>query len=286
MPGIFGNSDSLSANDSIYKPFDAGLYDFDASFSAGNKPQQAIDSTQNYFISDGSPVIFETKIRNTDKNVDYGSLIILILVLFLIVLSKHLFTRRFQQLSQAMGGETSMNLMLREWNPSQSMPGIVFFFTYILLFSKFLQLVASHFSPNSLLLNKPEYYVQILVLTGSIIVLRLLLKKFVASLFRAKELNLRYSANEFSYYLIATLVLFAVLLVILFQPTQTTFYISLVAFLILLIYNLIRSLSIGASMAKFSVLYLFLYLCALEIVPFLLLIKSVAMVISGQLKLF
>jgi hypothetical protein len=285
MPGIFGNSDSLSANDSIYRPFDAGLYDFDASFSAGNTPQKAIDSTQNYFISDGSPVIFETKIRNTDKNVDYGSLIILILVLFLIVLSKHLFTRRFQQLSQAMGGETSMNLMLREWNPSQSMPGIVFF-TYILLFSKFIQLAASHFSPNNLLLNKPEYYVQVLLLTASIIVLRLLLKKIVASLFRAKELNLRYSANEFSYYLIATLVLFAVLLVILFQPTQTTFYISLVAFLILLIYNLIRSFSIGASMAKFSVLYLFLYLCALEIVPFLLLIKSVAMVISGQLKLF
>jgi len=286
MPQFTVISDSVSAHDSIYKMPDSPLFRFEAFFSKKTDSTAAADTINRTFLTESSSVKIIPKIRNTSSNVDNSSLIILSLVLILIVLSKHIFPRRFHQLWQAMAGETKLNLMLREWNPATSMPGAVFFFTYALLLSKFLQLLTHYFLAPEKAFFKLQFYFQILALTFAIILLRLVIKKFVAQLFKMNEINHRYNANEFSFYLIATIVLFVAVLAMLFQQTSTTFYLSIAAFITLLIYNLLRSFFIGLAHARFSVLYLFLYLCTLEIVPFLLLLKTVSILVSGQFSLF
>jgi hypothetical protein len=57
---------------------------------------------------------------------------------------------------------------------------------------------------------------------------------------------------------------------------------SIILVLVLLLFRFYRSFIVGLSNRRFSILYLFLYLCALEIVPFLLLIKLVLLFVSGE----
>lgn len=286
MPQFTVISDSVSANDSIYKMSDSPLIHFEAFFSIKTDSIAVADTINRTFLTESSSVQITPKIRNTSGSVDNSSLMILSVVLILIVLSKHIFPRRFHQLGQAMGGETKLNLMLREWDPATSMPGTVFFFTYVLLLSKFLELLAQYFLAPEAEFFRLQFYFQVLALAVAIILLRLVIKKIIAQLFKANEINRRNNANEFSFYLIATIVLFVALLAMLFQQGSTTFYLSIAVFIILLIYNLLRSFFIGLAYARFSVLYLFLYLCTLEIVPFLLLLKTVSMLVSGQFSLF
>ena len=285
MPQFTGIIDTTTASGSSATS-DSTLFRFEAFFVHATDSLAETDVVARTFVTEKSSVKIVPKIRKDTSKVDNSSLLILSLVLILFVLSKQLFPRRFQQLWQAMGGETKLNLMLREWNPSLSMPGIVFFFTYTLLFAKFLQLLASQFLAVASRAIPAHFYWQILSITSIVILLRLGLKKFVAQLFKAHEINTRYNANEFSYYLIASLILFLGLLAMIFQQGTISFYIASIALFIILTYNLLRSLFIGLSTGRFSILYLFLYLCALEIVPFLLLIKTVSLLASGQFSLF
>lgn len=285
MPQFTGIIDSTTASASSAIS-DSTLFRFEAFFAHASDSLAETGVVARTFVTEKSSVKIVPKIRKDTTKVDNSSLLILSLVLILFVLSKQLFPRRFQQLWQAMGGETKLNLMLREWNPSLSMPGIVFFFTYTLLFAKFLQLLASQFLAVESWAIPTHFYWQILTITSIVILLRLGLKKFVAQLFKAHEINTRYNANEFSYYLIASLILFLGLLAMIFQQGTISFYITSITFIIILTYNLLRSLFIGLSTGRFSILYLFLYLCALEIVPFLLLLKTVSLLASGQFSLF
>jgi len=286
MPQFTGIIDSTTASYRSNIISDSTLFRFEVYFAHATDSLAETDVVARTFVTEKSSVKIVPKIRKDINKVDNSSLFILSLVLILFVLSKQLFPRRFQQLWQAMGGETKLNLMLREWNPSLSMPGIVFFFTYTLLLAKFLQLLASEFSVLESRAIPAHFYWQILSITGIVILLRLGLKKFISKLFKAHEINTRYNANEFSYYLIASLILFLGLLAMIFQQGTISFYIASITFIIILTYNLLRSLFIGLSTGRFSILYLFLYLCALEIVPFLLLIKTVSLLASGQFSLF
>ncbi|MBZ0241592.1 MAG: DUF4271 domain-containing protein [Bacteroidales bacterium] len=286
MPQFTGNIDSANTSSNIYVMPDSSLFRFEAFFAQSADSLVKTDTVARTFVTDKSSVKIIPKIRIDTRKHDNSSLLILSLVLILIVLSKHLFPRRFQQLCQAMGGETKLNLMLREWNPSLSMPGIVYFFTYTILLAKFLQLIAAHFMAAEDMAIPTHFYWQILAITAIIIFLRLGLKKFVAQLFKTHEVNTRYNANEFSYYLIASIILFLGLLAMIFQQGTISLYIGSATFIIILAYNLLRSLLIGLSTGRFSISYLFLYLCALEIVPFLLLLKTVSLLASGQFSLF
>lgn len=286
MPQFTGIIDSTNAYDSNAVMPDSTLFRFDNFLMTTTDSVAASETVVGTFVTKHSNISIQPKIRNEHNKIESSSLLILSLVLVLIVLSKQLFPRRFNQLWQAMAGETKLNLMLREWNPSVSMPGIVFFFTYILLLSMILQIAVQKYLITNPL-NLPTYfYWQILAITSAVILFRLGIKKFVAQLFKAHEINTRYNANEFSFYLIASLILFVSLLIIIFQQGRMSFYIGVAAFTIVLTYNLLRNLFIGLSTGRFSVLYLFLYLCALEIVPFLLLLKTISLLASGQFSLY
>ncbi|MCK9452495.1 MAG: DUF4271 domain-containing protein [Bacteroidales bacterium] len=286
MPQFTGIIDSTTASGISNTISDSTLFRFEVYFVQSKDSLAETDVLARTFVTEKSSVKIVPKIRKDTNKADNSSLLILSLVLILFVLSKQLFPRRFQQLWQAIGGETKLNLMLREWNPSFSMPGIVFFFTYTLLLAKFLQLLATQFLAVESRAIPAHFYWQILSITGIVVILRLGLKKFIAQLFKAHEINTRYNANEFSYNLIASLILFLGLLTMIFQQGTISFYIASITFIIILTYNLLRSLFIGLSTGRFSILYLFLYLCALEIVPFLLLIKTVSLLASGQFSLF
>ena len=107
----------------------------------------------------------------------------------------------------------------------------------------------------------------------------MLLKAFLTSLigiiFKTAEVSRAYRLNALIFNHTTGLFLFPVMLLMLYWQPLPFNWIAIGIISILLIYRFIRSISIGLSNTKFSVFYLILYLCTLEILPLLLLIKVI-----------
>lgn len=204
------------------------------------------------------------------------------LVLLLIVMTKTLFPRRFRQLSGALVGSNYLNQLLREWNPLRSLMGVFFILAYIVVFGLFLQRLLIYFAGADQTLASPLTYLAMAAGVGAFLLLRMLLVSFFSFLFRTQEVSMRYLTNQVSYFMITTLLLLPILFVLIYNPFKSVFYMSIILVLVLLLFRFYRSFIVGLSNRRFSILYLFLYLCALEIVPFLLLIKLVLLFVSGE----
>jgi hypothetical protein len=68
-------------------------------------------------------------------------------------------------------------------------------------------------------------------------------------------------------------VLLVAMVFVVYLNSITLIQISLVVFLAILLFRFIRGFFIGMALRKFSYLFLFVYLCSLEILPLLVLIK-------------
>lgn len=204
------------------------------------------------------------------------------LVLLLIVMSKTLFPRRFRQLSGAIFGSNYLNQLLREWNPFQSLMGIFFILAYVVVFGLYLQRLLIYFAGGDQTLASPFAFFALAAGVGAFLLLRMLFVNFFAFLFRTKEVSMRYLTNQVSYFMITALLLLPILFVLIYNPFKSVFYMSILLVMALLVFRFYRSFIVGLSNRRFSILYLFLYLCALEIVPFLLLIKLVLLFVSGE----
>ncbi len=204
------------------------------------------------------------------------------MVLLLIVMTKTLFPRRFRQLSGAIFGSNYLNQLLREWHPFQSLMGVFFILAYIVVFGLYLQRLLIYFAGSDQTLTSPFTFFALAAGVGAFLLLRILLVNFFAFLFRTQEVSIRYLTNQVSYFMITALLLLPILFVLIYNPFKSVFYASILLVLALLVFRFYRSFIVGLSNRRFSVLYLFLYLCALEIVPFLLLIKLVLLFVSGE----
>ena len=269
-------------------------------------PVHAIDSSAQYFISGypdttgknislnppylSNPGTFITQthgkkpeftLRNQEQRLDAFVLIVLGFSLFSLVISKYLLPRRFFQLLSCYTADRWTNQLLREWNPSKSMPGPLLLIVYIFLFSLVLYII----QPNAA--NQFDSTSEIALNIALIMLLytfgRLGLSKIIALIFKAKELNLHLRTIEFSHYLVSSFAMLPAIVAMVFYPGETTVKISLAFISIVFIFSFLRTLFFSVKAVHFSVFYLFLYLCALEIVPFLLLLKTVNLYLTGEL---
>ncbi|HEY9114178.1 MAG TPA: DUF4271 domain-containing protein [Bacteroidales bacterium] len=159
-------------------------------------------------------------------------------------------------------------------------PGLLislfFFFNFIFSFSIFLFLSIKNFSP-SLTSGISEFMLlfYILAILLAFYLFRFFYIKLSGFIFRTSEK----SSQQLNIYINTEnafgVLLIPVLLLSLFANFQFALYAGPIMFLIFLIIRWVRTFFIGISIAGFSVLHLILYLCTLEILPVLIVIKLV-----------
>ncbi|HOI32531.1 MAG: DUF4271 domain-containing protein [Bacteroidales bacterium] len=269
----------------------AELYNF--LIGKNDSTLSTLDSTNVDTIGLAAGQTFITKPHGTDpvlthrshyKSIDPYLLLLIGLSAVSLVLVKHFMPRRFFQLLGTYTANRWLNQLLREWNPSKSMPGPAVVLSYIFLLALMLGLVLSK---NHQLAN-PQ--IGIILNIASVVFLFTLVRqsvsKFISLIFRNHVLNIQLRTIEFSHYLIASLTMIPSIIGLLLYPNETGFYISLILVSIVFIFSFIRTFFYSLGAAPFSVFYLFLYLCALEIVPFLLLLKTISLVLTGEILIF
>ena len=110
---------------------------------------------------------------------------------------------------------------------------------------------------------------------GVFILIKVLIERLIGSLFEIDKLIDQYIFQKISFknYLGIVLLPINALLLFTFQPTSQIIYGIIVILLIVNIIGLISSFKTHQNLIKNNLLYFILYLCALEIAPYIILYK-------------
>jgi hypothetical protein len=150
------------------------------------------------------------------------------------------------------------------------------FIIYILSFS----LILNHFFEFNQIFNEFEYYQLVWFIAGSIILVYLI--KFLVYFLVGFLLNDMISSTkmiintiQIANFLSFVLMLFSVFYIYLsgLQLTQTIFFAMVAIFFTAIVYRIVRYLLNQISNSTLPFFYIFIYLCALEISPWLIFIK-------------
>jgi hypothetical protein len=185
---------------------------------------------------------------------------------------------RLVQVFRASFSYRFVNQLLREGDLSRELINFILYFCFIVLTSMIIFLSAVNWfdiSPGGL--QGALMFLKIFAGTAIYLVLRILFHRIVGVIFKTRHQALEYNTNTFLISHVLTLILLPLLIASVFASNINFLYISIAIYLLLMLYSTVRGGLIGSTITKFSIMYMFLYLCTLEILPLLILVKVVQM---------
>lgn len=234
-------------------------------------PIKVINSLQE---SNGEEQLFQGKLKHARPAW------VLVFVFFLFVaigIVRLLFPADFAMIVMAFYNERTLQQVSKEDNMLTSWPYIFLYLIFSLALGLFILLIESSFSHLEVL--NGENYLRTTLLVAVLFVVKILLIRFISLVFQLERLVREYVAVLYLVYFNSMLVLMPLLLVVTFAPAS---YFKFVLILfsviasILFIYRFLRTAFRLFGNLRFSVFYLILYLCALEVAPILILVKTLS----------
>lgn len=233
-------------------------------------------------LTEYSPTLFSSQqlrpesIKNVTftKNPPDWILIVILICLALIAWTHVFYSKRIRLMYRAPFSQRNMNQLLREGDIMTERFTLTYCIVYILTFSLLIYeinrvLVGFRFSN----LNDLTIFGVLNLLVIGYYALKICLILFLGSVFKTRETTLNYLLNLLIFSMIAGPLLLVFLIPFLFMPDNIFLYMSILAAGLLLLFRFVRGFFIGMTLTKFSYLFLFVYLCSLEILPVLVLVK-------------
>jgi hypothetical protein len=198
---------------------------------------------------------------------------ILLLCFAMVAWSQYFYRNRLKQILTAPFLKRYMSILLREGNLFSdriSVPlGLIYFLTVPLL----------AYETHSLLnivpvrLNSFLLFLILCIALGIYWIAKYILMKLLGRIFRTYQTTREYLLNILVINFITGIALLPFLTLIVYLKSPFLLYISLAIFGISFLFRFVRGFLIGISLKKFSYLFLFVYLCSLEILPLIILSK-------------
>ncbi|MCX6306153.1 MAG: DUF4271 domain-containing protein [Bacteroidetes bacterium] len=211
------------------------------------------------------------QVRNNQPDWVLAILVVCVILLAWVQVFYH---KRLQQIFRAPFSRRFINQLTRDGNLFMERIAVALGIVYILAFSLFLY----EFNEQVLKLSFhgitgiPLYWL-ITLLNIGVLAAKLALVQFLGIIFKTKETTHNYLLNLLIFALLSGPLLLATLIFIVYLKSVLLLYICLAVFSLMLVLRFIRGFFIGMALTKFSYLFLFVYLCSLEILPLLVLIK-------------
>ncbi len=238
-------------------------------------------SQQSLFTSQELPVKHHGTLLVKPRGYDGLLTLILFLAFTLFVIVKVYSPRKLNQMFLAFIKPVAMNQLMREEYTFSNRSSILLLLLATLILPLFAFQVIGFSGSVSFLhqyvLEKglKAYVIFTLFALGAYLV-KILTIKFLALTFSVKGAGAEYVYTILLFNKVAGIVMFPLVLLIAFAHQLSTglpLYTGITILAILLVYRMLRLVQIGISTSGVSPLYLFLYLCTLEILPFVVLIK-------------
>lgn len=217
-------------------------------------------------------------IQGEKKNQRPEWILLMVFLLFLaIALVRIAFPRDFAIIVQAYYDERTLQQVSKEDNMLTSWPYVFLYLIFSLALGLFIVLIDSSFVRYDIL--SWENYLRTAFWVGLLFIVKILLIRFISFVFEINRLAREYVTVLYLVYFNSMLFLMPFLLTLTFMPTSY-FNILLILFSVLVsilfIYRFLRTAFRLAGNLKFSIFYLILYLCALEVAPILILVKTLS----------
>lgn len=198
---------------------------------------------------------------------------ILIASFVLLAWGRIFFERRLEMIFRAVFARNYANQLIREGNIFNERIGLVLFLIYLAMISLFVYLAAPLFTRSLPPLPDILLYLLIMGFFLCFWFFKVIMSRFLSSLFNTGEHSRELLANMYLYNLFAGILLLPLLACMAYAQQEVFFYITLTIIGLLYTFRMLREALIGFTVIKFSVFHLFLYLCTLEILPMIVLAK-------------
>lgn len=181
--------------------------------------------------------------------------------------------QRFRQVLASPFSRRFMNQLQREGDLFSERIALVLAITYLLMFPLLIYELIFSFGKIELPLDGFKLYLAIVACVGGYWLLKIIVIKFLGSVFKTSQTTSAYLLNSLVINFLGALALLPVLIFMVYLKSQIMLDIALVIFGLFFLFRFIRGFLVGISLTRFSYLYLFVYLCTLEILPLVVLAK-------------
>ena len=195
------------------------------------------------------------------------NLVIVALVLLLIVLNKQLYPRQFRQALTVPQGTAQTNQLLREWSPTGSFLGLSFLFAYVIIMALFVQKSFVIMSRDVSRYNSFGTYCTIVGCVAGLVLLRYAILYLMNWLFGTRDAVDRQTAVQLSLSTLCLIAMLPILLLLLYNPYSAFVWIGIGIISLFVLIRTVKDIIETRVSSKISSFYIFLYFCALEIIP-------------------
>jgi hypothetical protein len=187
------------------------------------------------------------------------------------------YRRRFRQILLAPYSKRFLNQLVRDGDLFSERISLVMGFIYLVTISLFLyQLNEFEFVKDSTrLIQGLPLLTLIIIFVLGFWILKIGLIWFLSVIFRTPKTSREYILNILIFNILTGIFLLPLLVFAVYLKCVVFLWSCMIIFALFFLFRLIRGFLIGISMTKFSSVFLFVYLCSLEMLPLVVLIKVV-----------
>ena len=223
------------------------------------------------------PTVFTQKeLKNKTKKPDKDIFTITFLITLLVLgLANFLFPLRFRETLLAAFSARHFNQLEREGGIMDNWVSFFLFFNFIIVFAVFVFLSIRNFGGIGFIDNSPVV-IQIgysAIAISIFLFVKYIVVRFIAWIFRTENATRLYFLNILTINQWIGIVLLPVLIIDVFNQSIHFTGFAWIIFILLNVFKIIRGAYIGHKSLNFSVYYLILYLCAIEIAPLIIVLK-------------
>jgi hypothetical protein len=219
-------------------------------------------------------------IKNGDhKNTRPTWIIATILVLmFAIAMVRRFFPLDFYVIVEAYFKDRLLQQVSKEDNMATSWPYIFLYIIFSFTLGLFLLMLDAYANQSQSLLTFNNFF-KVSLIVGVLFIVKILFIRFVSFIFELNKLVREYIAVLYLVYFNSMLILLPAVLILSLLPTAyftIIISLSIILIFILFIYRFLRTAFHLFGNLRFSIFYLILYLCCLEIAPILILVRTLS----------
>ena len=198
--------------------------------------------------------------------------ILIVLSLFILALAKYAFSKRFNDFLWVIGNSKYLKIYAREQKFIDKFDGLLF---SNLIISLSLFLFLSYNTLVQLISFEILIFLKIILSLGALILIKVLIERLIGSLFEIDAIIDSYIFQKTSYknYIGIVLLPINILLIFALQPNSSIIYVVLGLLFTINMLGLITSFKTHQKLIINNFFYFILYLCALEIAPYIILYK-------------
>jgi len=212
------------------------------------------------------------------------NMVVFVVIAFLFVINRQLFPSRLRQMLTTVFS-SRYNQIGREWNFDRTVTGLSVYVSAVMSGALFVQKFMFFKTGYMAEYNTFGFYQRVCVYIALFILFKHVIINLVGWLFKTEDATRRYSNLHVSMLALTTVILLPITFAALFNPHMAFFIVGASIWLIAWILYLHKSFVETIVFSKIPSIYVFLYFCTLEIMPYLVAVWMVVGMVRTPIKL-